>query len=131
MHALGKENCMQKKNKKKQVGHHARNRSDITPDPGADMCKTGSGAGKCAGAKSNTVWRRHAQTEDQAGREKRANTDALCPHPEKQTSIRNSTPSTGAHVTVHPPLPPSKHSPVHIAMQLLFRGRFHVIVGCM
>ena len=45
---------------------------------GADMCKTVSGAGKCAGAKSNTVRRRsnHARTEDQAGREKRANTDA-------------------------------------------------------
>ena len=42
------------------------------------MCKSGSGAGKCAGAKSNTVRRRsnHARTEDQAGREKRANTDA-------------------------------------------------------
>ena len=42
------------------------------------MCKIGSGAGKCAGAKSNTVRRRsnHARTEDQAGREKRANTDA-------------------------------------------------------
>ena len=42
------------------------------------MCKTGSGAGKCAGAKSNTVRRRsnHARTDDQAGREKRANTDA-------------------------------------------------------
>ena len=42
------------------------------------MCKTGSGAGKCAGAKSNTVRKRsnHARTEDQAGRQKRANTDA-------------------------------------------------------
>ena len=42
------------------------------------MCKTGSAAGKRAGAKSNTVRRRsnHARTEDQAGREKRANTDA-------------------------------------------------------
>ena len=42
------------------------------------MCKTGSAAGKCAGAKSNTVRRRsnHARTEDQTGREKRANTDA-------------------------------------------------------
>ena len=41
---------------------------------GADMCTTGSGAGKCSGAKSNTVRRRsnHARTEDQAGREKRA-----------------------------------------------------------
>ena len=46
---------------------------------GADMCKTGSGAGKCTGAKSNTVhrWSNHARTEDQAGREKRANTDAF------------------------------------------------------
>ena len=62
-------------------------RSDITPDPGghrpqrpyADMCKTGSGAGKCAGAKSNTVRRRsnHARTEDQAGKRKCANIDAV------------------------------------------------------
>ena len=44
------------------------------------MCQTGSGAGKCAGAKSNTVRRRsnHARTEDQAGREKRANGDEQC-----------------------------------------------------
>ena len=42
------------------------------------MCKTGSGAGKCAGVKSNTVRRRsnYVRTEDQAGGEKRANTDA-------------------------------------------------------
>ena len=42
------------------------------------MCKTGSAAGKCSGAKSNTVRRRsnHARTADQAGRQKRANTDA-------------------------------------------------------
>ena len=42
------------------------------------MCKTGSSAGKCSGAKSNTVRKRsnHARTEDQAGRQKLANTDA-------------------------------------------------------
>ena len=69
------------KKKKKQVGHHARPRRASATAPrrtGADMCKTGSGTGKCARAKSNTVQRRsnHARTEDQAGREKRANTDA-------------------------------------------------------
>ena len=66
---------------KKQIGHHTRPRRASATAPlrtGADMCKRGSGAGKCAGAKSNTVRRRsnHARTEDQAGREKRANTDA-------------------------------------------------------
>ena len=67
--------------KKKQIGHHARPRRVSATAPlstGADMCKIGSGAGKCAGAKSNTVRRRsnHARTEDQADSEKRANTDA-------------------------------------------------------
>ena len=70
-----------KENKKKRIGHHARPRRASATAPrrtGADMCKTRSAAGKCARAKSNTVRRRsnHAQTEDQAGREKRANTDA-------------------------------------------------------
>ena len=52
------------------IGHSAAHR-------GGHVQK-GSGAGKCAGAKSNPVRRRsnHARTEDQAGREKRANTDA-------------------------------------------------------
>ena len=67
--------------KNKQIGHHARPRRASATAPlrtGADICKTGSAAGRCAGAKSNTARRRsnHARTEDQAGREKRANTDA-------------------------------------------------------
>ena len=68
---------------KKQIRHHARPKpasatAFLRTALGADMCKTGSAAGKCARAKSNTVRRRsnHARTEDQAGREKRANTDA-------------------------------------------------------
>ena len=74
-----RESCRQKKRKK--IGHHARPRRASATAPlrtGADVCKTGSAAGKCAGAKSNTARRRsnHARTEDQAGREKRANTDA-------------------------------------------------------
>ena len=46
---------------------------------GADTCKTGLGAGKRAGAKSDLVRRRsnHAWTEDEAGRQKRANIDAV------------------------------------------------------
>ena len=60
------------------------------------MCKTGSGAGKCGGAKSNTVCRRsnHARTEDQAGRQKRANTDAAGGwrvHTADDTPRRNAT----------------------------------------
>ena len=67
--------------KNKQIGHHARPRRASATAPlrtGADICKTGSAAGRCAGAKSNTARRRsnHARTEDQAGREKRSNTDA-------------------------------------------------------
>ena len=70
----------QKQNQTKPIGHHARPRRASATAPlrtGADICKTGSAAGKCAGAKSNTVRRRsnHARTEDQAGREKCANTD--------------------------------------------------------
>ena len=59
----------------KQIGHHARPRR---ASAAGARWQTGSGAGKCAGAKSNTVRRRsnHARTEDQAGREQRANIDA-------------------------------------------------------
>ena len=76
----GSKVCVKKKNTK-QIGHHARPRRASATAPlrtGADTCKTGSAAGKCAGAKSNIARRRsnHARTEDQAGREKRANTDA-------------------------------------------------------
>ena len=72
---------LNKNKNKKQIGHHARPRRASATAPlrtGADICKTGSAAGKCAGAKSNTARRRsnHTRTEDQAGREKRANTDA-------------------------------------------------------
>ena len=56
--------------KNKQIGHHARLRRASATAPlrtGADMFKTGSGAGKCSGAKPNTVRRRsnHAWTEEQ------------------------------------------------------------------
>ena len=78
-----KQHCggKKKERKKKQIGHHARpRRASATASlrTGADICKTGSAAGKCAGAKSNTARRRsnHARTEDQVGREKRANTNA-------------------------------------------------------
>ena len=65
---------MQKILKYKKIGHHARPRRASASAPlrtGADMCKTGSGPGKGAGAKSNTGRRRsnHARTEDQVGRE--------------------------------------------------------------
>ena len=68
--------------KMKQIGYHARPRQASATAPlrtGTDTCKTGSGAGKCSGAKSNTVRRRsnHARTEDQAGKRKRANIDAV------------------------------------------------------
>ena len=68
--------------KKKKIGHHARPRRPSATAPlrtGADTCKTGSGAGKRAGAKSDPVHRRsnHAWMEDQAGKRKCANTDAV------------------------------------------------------
>ena len=49
------------KNNNKKVGHHARPRRASATAPlhtGADTCKTGSGAGKRAGAKSDPVRRR-------------------------------------------------------------------------
>ena len=68
--------------KKQQFGNYARPRRASATAPlrtGADTCKTGSGAGKRAGAESETVHRRsnHARTEDQAGKRKRANIDAV------------------------------------------------------
>ena len=65
-----------------QIGHHARPRRASATAPlrtGADTCKTGSGAGKRSGAKSDPVRRRsnHAWTEDQASKRKRANKDAV------------------------------------------------------
>ena len=73
--------CGWTKKKKKQIGHHARPRRASATAPlraAADMCKTGSGAGKRSGAKADPVRRRssHAWTEDQAGMRKRANIDA-------------------------------------------------------
>ena len=67
---------------KKQTGHHDRPRrasATATLRTGADMCKTGSGAGKRSGAKSDPVRRRsnHEWMEDQAGKRKRANIDAV------------------------------------------------------
>ena len=60
---------------KKQIGHHATPRRASATAPlrtGADTCKTGSGAGKRSGAKSDPVRRRsnRAWTEDQAGKSK-------------------------------------------------------------
>ena len=68
-----------KKNKKKQIGRHARPRRALATallHTGADTCKTGSSAGKRAGAKSDPVRRRsnHAWMEGQAGMRKRAKT---------------------------------------------------------
>ena len=70
------------KKNKKQIGYHfryhARPRRASATAPlrtGADMRKTGSGAGKRSGAKSDPVRRQdnHAWTEDQAGRRNRTN----------------------------------------------------------
>ena len=71
-----------KKKKKKKIGHHARPRRPSATAPlrtGADTCIAGSGARKRAGTKSDPVRRRsnHAWTEDQAGKRKCANTDAV------------------------------------------------------
>ena len=52
--------------KKKQIGHHARPRRASATAPlrtGADTCKTGSGAGKHAGAKSDAIPRRTHSTK--------------------------------------------------------------------
>ena len=74
----------QKINKKqKQIGHHARLRRASATAPlrtGADMCKTGSAAGKCAGAKSNTVRRRsnHAHGHERQDRGKQADGCRKC-----------------------------------------------------
>ena len=70
------------KTKKNQIGNHARPRRASATAPlhtGADTCKTGSGAGKRSGAKSDPVRRRsnHAWAEDQAGKRRCANTDAV------------------------------------------------------
>ena len=70
------------KTKKNKIGHHARPRRASATAPlrtGADTCKTGSDAGKRAGAKSDSVRRRstNAWTEDQAGKRKCANMDAV------------------------------------------------------
>ena len=67
---------------RKQIGHHARPwRAPPTASQrtGTDKCKRGSGAGKRAGAKAETVrWRsNHARVEDQAGRQKGANKYAV------------------------------------------------------
>ena len=82
----------------KQIGHHARPRRAPATAPlrtGADTCKTGSGAGKRSGAKSDPVRRRsnHACTEDQAGRRKRDNIDVVGGwrvHTADDTPSRNS-----------------------------------------
>ena len=60
-----------------------------------DTCKTGSGAGKLSGAKSDPVRMQsnHAWTEDQAGKQKRANIDAVAGwrvHTADDTPSRNA-----------------------------------------
>ena len=73
-----------------RITKQKKNRLDITPDPGGHRpqrpcaqgrtrAKLGSGAGKRSGAKSDTLCRRgnHAWTDDQAGRQKRSNIDAV------------------------------------------------------
>ena len=85
------------KKKRNQIGHHARpGRASATAPLRTHICKTGSAAGKFAGAKSNTAQRRsnHARTEDHAGREKRANRDASGEwrvHTAVDTPRRNAT----------------------------------------
>ena len=82
MHGCARRGTPTNKNTKKQVGHHARPRWALATAPlrtGAVTCKTGSCAGQRAGAKSDPVRRRsnHAWTEHQAGKRKRANSDAV------------------------------------------------------
>ena len=62
-------------------GHHARPRRASATAPlrtGADMCRTGVGAGSSAGADKGPDCRQsnHERTDDQAGRRRPANTDA-------------------------------------------------------
>ena len=68
------------------IGHHARPRRPSATAPlrtGADMCKTGAGAGSSAGADTAPKRRRsnHGWTDDQAGKKKRS----------------DSTPDPGGH----------------------------------
>ena len=65
----------------KQIGHHARPRRESTTSPlrtGADMCRTGVGAGSSAGADKGPDRRQsnHEWTDGQAGRRRLANTDS-------------------------------------------------------
>ena len=69
---------------KSQIGHHATSTRPLATAPlrtGADTCRPGQGARKRFGGKSDLqlVRRRsnHAWPEDQAGRRKRANIDAV------------------------------------------------------
>ena len=97
---------------KKQIGHHARPRGSSATAPlhtGTDTWKTGSGARKRSGAKSDPVHRRsnHAQMEDQAGRRKRANIDAVGGWrvytadgtPSRNAATRSKTVTSGAKGT--------------------------------
>ena len=70
--------CVTKKQKK---GYHARPRRASATAPlrtGADMCRTGVGAGSSAGADKGPVRRQsnHEWTDDQARRRRLANTDS-------------------------------------------------------
>ena len=66
--------------KGKRIGHHARPRRASATAPlrtGADMCKTGAGAGSSAGADTEPNRRQgnHKRTDDQAGMRRRSDTD--------------------------------------------------------
>ena len=70
-----------KKNKKQKIGHRAKPKRTSATAPlrtGADMCKTGVGAGSSVGACKEPDRRQsnHERTADQAGRRRLANTDS-------------------------------------------------------
>ena len=74
------ESSQNTKKKIKKIGHHARPRRAWATAPlrtGADMCRTGVGAGSSAGADKGPDRRQsnHERTDDQAGRRRPANTD--------------------------------------------------------
>ena len=69
------------KNKKKPIGRHTKPERASATAPlctGADMCRTGVGAGSSAGADKEPDLRQsnHEWTEDQAGRRRQANIDS-------------------------------------------------------
>ena len=66
---------------KKNIGHHTKSKRASATAPlrtGANMCRTGVGAGSSAGADKGPDRRQsnHERTDDQAGRRRLANTDS-------------------------------------------------------